>query len=163
MTEGAAGTQVGCSAARGATSPRHWRSSIRQCDNIGEHKGTQFIVSELLDVWLLDLVRGVTSRFTFDPNGDGVRFGRPRARGSYSRQALFKTGTGAGSIQPGVGDHVRADGQRFLVGTLVGEANAAPVNVIVNWTTELAADRGPQRVSGSRRAAMRYNRFAVAR
>ncbi len=28
------------------------------------------------------------------------------------------------------------DRQRFLIGTMVGEANAPPVSVILNWTAE---------------------------
>jgi hypothetical protein len=32
---------------------------------------------------------------------------------------------------------VTADGQRFLIGTMVGEANASPVSVILNWTAEM--------------------------
>jgi serine/threonine protein kinase len=32
---------------------------------------------------------------------------------------------------------VTAEGQRFLIGTLVGEANRSPVNVILNWAAGL--------------------------
>ena len=36
-----------------------------------------------------------------------------------------------GLIQPGIDYDVTADGQRFLIATLVGEA--APASVILNW------------------------------
>jgi len=32
---------------------------------------------------------------------------------------------------------VTTDGQRFLIGTLIGEPKAPPLTVILNWTTEL--------------------------
>ena len=50
-------------------------------------------------------------------------------------RALFKTRLLTGLIQPGIEYDVTADGQRFLIGTQVGEA--APVSVILNWTAEL--------------------------
>jgi hypothetical protein len=33
--------------------------------------------------------------------------------------------------------NVTADGQRFLVNTLVGEVTAAPLTVVVNWTADV--------------------------
>lgn len=32
---------------------------------------------------------------------------------------------------------VSPDGQRFLIGTLIGDTKAAPPTVILNWTAEL--------------------------
>jgi len=32
---------------------------------------------------------------------------------------------------------VSPDGQRFLIGTLIGETKAAPPTVILNWTADL--------------------------
>ncbi|NOT63555.1 MAG: hypothetical protein HOP19_25365, partial [Acidobacteria bacterium] len=49
--------------------------------------------------------------------------------------ALFKTRMLNGPIQPGIEYDVTADGQRFLIGTKVGEAT--PVSVILNWTVGL--------------------------
>ncbi len=51
-------------------------------------------------------------------------------------KALFKTRTLAGGHQLG-GYDIAADGQRFLIGELVGEAlNANPL-VILNWPSAL--------------------------
>ena len=50
-------------------------------------------------------------------------------------KALFKTRMLTGLIQSGTEYDVTADGQRFLIGTQVGEAT--PVSVILNWTTGL--------------------------
>jgi hypothetical protein len=52
-------------------------------------------------------------------------------------KALFKTRMLTGMIQSGIEYDVTADGQRFLIGTMVGEANATPVSVILNWTAEV--------------------------
>ena len=52
-------------------------------------------------------------------------------------KALFKTRMLTGLIQSGIEYDLTADGQRFLIGTMVGEANATPVSVILNWTAEL--------------------------
>ncbi len=57
---------------------------------------------------------------------NGSRFETPRA--------LFKTRMLTG-IQAGIEYDVTVDGQRFLIGTVVGEP--APVNVILNWTAGL--------------------------
>jgi Tol biopolymer transport system component len=51
-------------------------------------------------------------------------------------KALFKTRMLTGLVQSGIEYDVTADGQRFLIGTMVGEANASPVSVILNWTAE---------------------------
>ncbi|MDQ3686741.1 MAG: protein kinase [Acidobacteriota bacterium] len=48
--------------------------------------------------------------------------------------ALFKTRMLTGLLQSGIEYDVTADGERFLIGTQVGEA--APVSVILNWTAE---------------------------
>ena len=45
--------------------------------------------------------------------------------------ALFKTRMLSGLIQPGIDYDVTADGQRFLIGTQLGEA--APASIILNW------------------------------
>src|SRR5262245_20505922 len=58
-------------------------------------------------------------------NGD--TFGTP--------QALFKTRMMTWLMQSGIDYDVTADGQRFLIGTLVGEPT--PVSVILNWTADL--------------------------
>jgi serine/threonine protein kinase len=50
---------------------------------------------------------------------------------------LFKTRMLTGLVQSGIEYDVTADGQRFLIGTMVGEANASPVSVILNWTARL--------------------------
>jgi len=47
-------------------------------------------------------------------------------------KALFKTRMLTGLIRPWIDYDVTADGQRFLIGTQVGEAT--PVSVILNWT-----------------------------
>jgi hypothetical protein len=52
-------------------------------------------------------------------------------------KALFKTRMLTGLIQSGIEYDVTADGQRFLIGTMVGEANASPVSVILNWAAEM--------------------------
>jgi dipeptidyl aminopeptidase/acylaminoacyl peptidase len=50
-------------------------------------------------------------------------------------KALFKTRMFRERNIPAIDYDVTADGQRFLIGTLVGEAT--PVSVILNWTAEL--------------------------
>jgi Tol biopolymer transport system component len=50
-------------------------------------------------------------------------------------KALFKTRMFTGRIQSGIEYDVTADGQRFLIGTQVGEPS--PVSVILNWTEGL--------------------------
>ena len=50
-------------------------------------------------------------------------------------KALFKTRMLTGLIQSGIEYDVTADGQRFLIGTQVGEPS--PVSVILNWTEGL--------------------------
>jgi dipeptidyl aminopeptidase/acylaminoacyl peptidase len=50
-------------------------------------------------------------------------------------KALFKTRLLTGIIQPGIEYDVTADGQRFLIGTQVGEPT--PVIVILNWMAGL--------------------------
>jgi hypothetical protein len=50
-------------------------------------------------------------------------------------KALFKTRMFTGRIQSGIEYDVTADGQRFLIGTQVGEPS--PVSVILNWTESL--------------------------
>jgi Tol biopolymer transport system component len=49
-------------------------------------------------------------------------------------KALFKTRAQTWMTQPGIEYGVTADGQRFLIGSIVSEA--APVSVIFNWTAE---------------------------
>ena len=51
-------------------------------------------------------------------------------------KALFKTRMQARSRLFHEYD-VTADGQRFLIGTLIGESKAAPPTVILNWTADL--------------------------
>ncbi len=61
-------------------------------------------------------------------SGAGIEFGAPKA--------LFKTRLfGQQSILHEF--DVTPDGQRFIVGTLIGEPKAPPPTVILNWTTEL--------------------------
>jgi len=55
---------------------------------------------------------------------NGATFGTP--------QALFKTRMMTWLMQSGIDYDVTADGQRFLIGTLVGEP--PPVSIILNWT-----------------------------
>jgi eukaryotic-like serine/threonine-protein kinase len=50
-------------------------------------------------------------------------------------KALFKTRLLTGIIQTGIEYDVTADGQRFLIGTQVGEPT--PVSVILNWMAEV--------------------------
>ncbi len=50
-------------------------------------------------------------------------------------QALFKTRMLTTLLRPVIDYDVTADGQRFLIGTQVGEG--APVRVILNWTAEV--------------------------
>ena len=50
-------------------------------------------------------------------------------------KALFKTRLLTGLIQPWIEYDVTADGQRFLIGTQVGEPT--PVSVILNWMAGL--------------------------
>jgi eukaryotic-like serine/threonine-protein kinase len=50
-------------------------------------------------------------------------------------KALFKTRMLTGLIRPGIDYDVTADGQRFLIGTQVGEPT--PVSVILNWAEGL--------------------------
>ena len=65
---------------------------------------------------------------TVKTSGAGIEFGSPRA--------LFKTRLfGQQSILHEF--DVTADGQRFIVGTLIGEPKAPPPTVILNWTAEL--------------------------
>ncbi len=63
------------------------------------------------------------------PGGATFEFETPKA--------LFKTRMLTGLLQSGIEYDVTADGQRFLIGTMVGEANATPVSVILNWTAGL--------------------------
>ena len=49
--------------------------------------------------------------------------------------ALFKTRMLTGSIPSGIDYDITADGQRFLIGTIVDEAT--PVSVLLNWTAEV--------------------------
>ncbi|MDQ3196598.1 MAG: hypothetical protein M3Q32_09625, partial [Pseudomonadota bacterium] len=49
--------------------------------------------------------------------------------------ALFKTRMLSATVQSSIDYDVTADGQRFLIGTLIGEAT--PVSVILNWTAEV--------------------------
>jgi Tol biopolymer transport system component len=58
------------------------------------------------------------------PSGATFEFEPPKA--------LFKTRMLTGLIQSGIEYDVTADGQRFLIGTQVGEPS--PVSVILNWT-----------------------------
>jgi Tol biopolymer transport system component len=61
-------------------------------------------------------------------SGAGIEFGTPRA--------LFKTRLfGQQAILHEF--DVTPDGQRFIVGTLIGEPKAPPPTVILNWTAEL--------------------------
>lgn len=55
---------------------------------------------------------------------------------SSAPKALFKTRMLAGSRLFHDYD-VTADGQRFLIGTMIGESSALPPTVILNWTAEL--------------------------
>ena len=52
-------------------------------------------------------------------------------------KSLFKTRTLA--LEGGIFHEydVSPDGQRFLIGTLVGDTKAAPPTVILNWTADL--------------------------
>jgi len=50
-------------------------------------------------------------------------------------KALFKTRIQRGQTHQWIEYDVTAGGQRFLIGTMVGEA--PPVNVILNWTAEV--------------------------
>jgi Tol biopolymer transport system component len=52
-----------------------------------------------------------------------------------SPKALFKTRIQRGQMHQWIEYDVTADGQRFLIGTMVGEAT--PVSVILNWTAEV--------------------------
>lgn len=49
---------------------------------------------------------------------------------------LFKTRTLAGIINVHECD-VAPDGQRFLIGTLIGDTKMVPPTVILNWAAEL--------------------------
>lgn len=50
---------------------------------------------------------------------------------------LFKTRMLTGMIQSASEYDVTADGQRFLIGTTVNEANSTPVIVMLNWSAML--------------------------
>jgi Tol biopolymer transport system component len=50
---------------------------------------------------------------------------------------LFKTRMLTGMIQSASEYDVTADGQRFLIGTTVNEANSTPVIVMLNWSAKL--------------------------
>jgi hypothetical protein len=52
-------------------------------------------------------------------------------------QALFELPRTLGSVLSRDFYNASADGQRFLVNTPVGEATAAPLTVVVNWTAEV--------------------------
>jgi hypothetical protein len=55
--------------------------------------------------------------------------------------ALFKTGIqragASGSYVYTLDYAVASDGQRFLISTAIGQPNAAPTNVFLNWTAAL--------------------------
>jgi hypothetical protein len=55
---------------------------------------------------------------------------------SSTPKALFKTRTPTFARTLGAYD-VTADGQRFLIGTFIGEPNVTPPIVILNWTAEV--------------------------
>jgi hypothetical protein len=74
----------------------------------------------------------------------GAQFGHYRiltllgagGMGENAAKALFKTRMQARSRLFHEYD-VMADGQRFLIGTLIGESKAAPPTVILNWMADL--------------------------
>jgi len=64
---------------------------------------------------------------------DGVMMAVKRNGATFETpKALFKTRILTGLIKPGIDYDVTADGQRFLIGTQLGDAT--PVSVILNWT-----------------------------
>ncbi|MGH9803167.1 MAG: TolB family protein, partial [Blastocatellia bacterium] len=64
---------------------------------------------------------------TLNPNSPTFEFARPKA--------LFKTRLLPGHYNLGIEYDVTADGQRFLIGTLVDEP--PPVQVLLNWAAGL--------------------------
>ncbi|MBS1808550.1 MAG: hypothetical protein JST84_10190 [Acidobacteria bacterium] len=67
---------------------------------------------------------------------DGMMMAVPMSGGAFeSPKALFKTRMLTGLIQSGIDYDVTADGQRFLIGTKVGDP--MPVTVFLNWTAGL--------------------------
>ena len=65
---------------------------------------------------------------TVNGRGSGFEVGAVRP--------LFETRPSLGPVRRSPYD-VSADGQRFLVNTLVEQAGAAPITIVVNWTAGL--------------------------
>ena len=67
---------------------------------------------------------------------DGMMMAVPMSGGAFATpKALFKTRMLTGLVQSGIDYDVTADGQRFLIGTKVGEPT--PVTVFLHWTEGL--------------------------
>jgi hypothetical protein len=95
-----------------------------------------------IDVWSIDVARGVPTRFTFDSADDvlPVRLmAVPIRWGSHGETGapvpLFATrvrGMPVGQTQYAVS----SDGQRFLMNTLIEEVVSSPITMILNWRAE---------------------------
>jgi eukaryotic-like serine/threonine-protein kinase len=108
--------------------------------------------SGIQDVWVMDLIRGVTSRFTFDPAWDGVPIWSPdglRILFPSNRAGLFdlyvKAATGAGREEvlvklgtpAGWGTHWSLDGRFILYQSLAKDTG------IDLWIAPQFGDRKP--------------------
>ena len=81
-------------------------------------------------------IKVLPADFAQDADGQMMAVALKPSRATFefeTPKALFKTRMLTGQIQSGIEYDVTADGQRFLIGTMVGEANATPVSVILNW------------------------------
>jgi len=81
---------------------------------------------------------------TFLPVGEGKMMAQPVTTGSGFEAGpvtvLFQTHARQQiSVMDAFSYDVAGDGQRFLINTKVDESQAAPLSVILNWTSEVAA------------------------
>jgi Tol biopolymer transport system component len=105
--DGKAGDDKRRASTNGGTQP-HWRADGRELFYIAAD-------GEMMSV-------------PVNGSGAGLEFGQP--------VALFKTRT---LSRYGISHEydVTADGQRFLIGTMVGDTKAPPPTIVLNWTAEL--------------------------
>jgi hypothetical protein len=104
------------------------------------------IVQGDLDVWLIEVARGIPSRFTFDRaaspvwSPDGSRLALRSIR-TDKDVVLFTTrlttgNTGIGGYTSRAQYAVAADG-RFLLNVSADDATASPITIVQNWTAGL--------------------------